>query len=302
MSNRLYIKPVGGLANRLRVINSAVILAKSVGSTCVVLWERNPDLNASFHSLFNSTQDFEVVELAPGFQWKGLKPTYFPDKQSGGIRNVLFSATKGAYGFKHSIWYQEFENIFSELKGQYRPDQISDLQDLNVKALPRISELLDHPNTGSSYISTSWEFGDKEEFILNLEPSDSVSQLANEINIGSTWVGVHIRRTDNTWSSEHSGMDKFRIAMKNQVAANSQIEFLVATDDPNCVDELRQEFGDKIHFANPPALDRNDPIAIKYALVDMVRLSRCQLILGSYFSSFSDIASKMGRTQLEIIT
>jgi len=69
--------------------------------------------------------------------------------------------------------------------------------------------------------------------------------------------------------------------------------FFLATDSPEEEQDMKKLFGDRIiTFAKK--LDRNNPEAIQDALVDLLCLSKTRKIIGSFYSSFSDIAADIG--------
>lgn len=48
----IHITPYGGLANRMRALNAAIEFAISINRPLVATWFRNPELNATYSSLF----------------------------------------------------------------------------------------------------------------------------------------------------------------------------------------------------------------------------------------------------------
>jgi hypothetical protein len=62
----LYLKPVSGLANRLRTIASARVEARRTGRRMQVLWERDHALNCNFRDLFQPPEDFAVTDYCRG--------------------------------------------------------------------------------------------------------------------------------------------------------------------------------------------------------------------------------------------
>ena len=54
-NGNITLLPIGGLANRMRAIASAVYLCRLSGSSLNVYWFRDKGLNASFAGIFNPT-------------------------------------------------------------------------------------------------------------------------------------------------------------------------------------------------------------------------------------------------------
>lgn len=54
----IYLRPVAGLCNRLRAINSAIALARDTCQHLHVYWRLDQEMNTCFHRLFNVPDDF----------------------------------------------------------------------------------------------------------------------------------------------------------------------------------------------------------------------------------------------------
>ena len=48
----IWLVPVGGLANRMKAIDSAVALSRQCGSELHIVWFKDPGLNCRFDQLF----------------------------------------------------------------------------------------------------------------------------------------------------------------------------------------------------------------------------------------------------------
>ena len=57
MNSTIFLKTKGGLCNRLRAIDSAIILSKKIDKKLIVIWENNNDLGANFKDLFEDIKD-----------------------------------------------------------------------------------------------------------------------------------------------------------------------------------------------------------------------------------------------------
>lgn len=121
-------------------------------------------------------------------------------------------------------------------------------------------------------------------------PVESIlSKTDKRIDIDT--VGVHIRRTDNEKSLIYSPTEAFIDAMNKELSSNPNTKFYLATDDDAEENYLKSIYGEKILTYKKRTIDRNDPLGIEDALIDLTNLSNCRKILGSYFSSFSDTAA-----------
>ena len=111
-------------------------------------------------------------------------------------------------------------------------------------------------------------------------------------------VGVHIRRGDHTKAKTFSTMDAFLMAMRS---LPDDTYFVVATDSLAEKTRLLEEFGSKRLWFPAASLSRMTRIGMKSALADFIALSKCKKILGSFDSSFSQIAALYGDVPLEVV-
>ena len=113
-------------------------------------------------------------------------------------------------------------------------------------------------------------------------------------------VGVHIRRTDHVQAIRHAAVEDYIGLMDREVAQNEEVRFFLATDDENVKRRLIDHLG-KERISTAAAELRRDTLAgIEAAVVDLFALSRCGKIIGSYYSSYSEIAAELGHIEMII--
>ena len=106
-------------------------------------------------------------------------------------------------------------------------------------------------------------------------------------------VGVHIRRTDNLPAIGKSSTEAFISSMDQELETHPDTVFYLATDDREEEAALREAFGDLILSNKDRDLSRDSISGIQDAMIDLYSLASTQKIIGSYFSSFTDIAADM---------
>lgn len=111
-------------------------------------------------------------------------------------------------------------------------------------------------------------------------------------------VGVHVRRGDHAKAIKMSPLSAFVKAMD---AEPSNTVFVVATDSSTERHALEDWYRERTWF---PAtkLSRMTQNGMADAVRDFIALSRCRKILGSYNSSFSELAALYGDVPMEVIT
>ena len=111
-------------------------------------------------------------------------------------------------------------------------------------------------------------------------------------------VGVHLRRGDHMKARLLSPTDAFIKAMDAEPA---DTVFIVATDSATDRMFLNEQYKGRIWFpAN--SLSRMTQKGMNDAVMDFMGIARCKKILGSYNSSFSEMAALYGDVPLEVIS
>ena len=245
----LIIQPIGGLCNRMRAINSAMVLAKKQNKKLKVIWNVNAELGCPFEELFEPTDAFTVMNIHS--KWNPIKLFYqFTRKRIG---NEEIRANRNAHGLT-----DEF------------------------------AATLDAP----LYIATEehfFECHDYSAFVPTAEIAARIDALTS--SFGTHNVGVHIRRTDNKPAIGKSSTQAFIDSMQKEISLFPDTKFYLATDDLTEEANLRRIFPDRIISNETRDLSRDSISGIKDALLDLMCLAKTDKIIGSYFSSFTDIAA-----------
>ena len=137
-----------------------------------------------------------------------------------------------------------------------------------------------------------------------LKPSAGILQKGEPLfsQLGAKTVGVHVRRTDHTEAIANSPLSLFADKMRQEMTEVPGTDFFVATDDEGVKRELREALPDaKLIFHDSGIIDRNSKEGICDAYIEMLALSRCRKILGSYNSTFSLLPSYIGDIPLEVV-
>lgn len=135
-------------------------------------------------------------------------------------------------------------------------------------------------------------------FRLNADLQKQLDEYRSQM--GKNTIGIHIRRTDNLESIQHSPIQKFIDFIHSAIQENDTQKFYLATDDQVVKEEFIQLFGDKI-MTMDCVLRRDSEEGIKCALLELYILSSCAKIIGSYYSSYSELAAQIGNIPLIIL-
>lgn len=111
-------------------------------------------------------------------------------------------------------------------------------------------------------------------------------------------VGVHIRRGDHQKARQFSPIHLFIEEMKKEPETTI---FVVATDDRNERKALLEHFDSSRLIFPANTLSRMTLKGMQDALQDFIALSKCQKVLASYNSSFSELAATYGCIPLHVV-
>ena len=261
MNSTIFLKTKGGLCNRLRAIDSAIILSKKIDKKLIVIWENNHDLAANFNDLFEEVKNVKIVAQCPKMLRFFLKKKTFLKL----LNNTLLLNTE--------------------------------ITTLNVKLLFKsttfFSELKAYKHI---YFETEHAFLYPENFKM-FKPIKVIQKIVNK---NETLIGLHIRRTDHVSAILNSTTDLFINTIQKELDQNQTTKFYLATDDLEIKSILLRMFKNKI-ITNNFELSRLSLNGAQNAVVDLFSLATCIKIYGSLGSSFSETAYHIGNNELILL-
>lgn len=263
----LTLIPQGGLCNRMRAIESAIVLSKASHSKLIIQWHKDPGLNCDFEKLFKRDPELFSIQT---LNYNGI------------FSQLKKSVRKRLYRYTFDRYFSE-EEIYEYIKKE------SDLPELISKSSICIASCSHFFNSNNTY--------------RTLKPLDSIIDVVDKLIPESEYlVGVHIRRTDHKVARQYSPISLFENAMNKEIMQNDKVKFFLATDSVEVNERLEKIFPGRIIFNSSKSYARTDEPAIIDALIDVYCLSRTTKILGSYGSSFSEEAAKIGNIELDVLT
>lgn len=267
MVKRVRLVPLSGLGNRMRAIASSIAVVKKYSVPMDIYWHREPGFNAPFLSLF------EKITL-PGISFhdysiKDLFRYNIPRKLNFHLPEFLRKSN---------------QEIFISNECGFLEDKI-----LNSGA-------------GEIILATG---GEQTEFYSIRDLFSPVQEIENIIeSVGRDFpektVGCHIRRTDNDLSVKISSNDKFYKVLDELFISDDSVKVFLCSDDVELKEKFRNKYGDKI-ITYKSVIDRNKKTGIRDAVIEMFLLSQTNYILGSYWSSFSEVSAVLGGKELKIV-
>lgn len=273
-----YIEPMDGLCNRLRVIQSAYLLAQQSGQELTVVWNCRGGMNIPMEELFTIPKDIKIVSL-----------NYHSSNK------LLYTFERIKYKIHYSLTEHRKDCFFISADEMYR-----------IKEAKEEYKILEYLKANKNvYIITCSELvADLEKcdmFLPSQQVLSKLSEVQGYCNVDKNTIGIHIRRTDNEQSILHSPTYLFEQRMTEQLEKNPETKFYLATDSAEEEANLKEKFGDCIITFKNKDTSRHTYQGQIDAYVELLMLSKCKELWGSYFSSFSDMAAKIGQIKIERI-
>jgi hypothetical protein len=270
---RLYIDVQHGLGNRLRAFASAAAIARRTGRDLVVLWVPDHHCECRFADLFET--DIHVIESADALPTHGVRRHTYMELEPGADKSAPI-----------------------------------DLE-IDEDVLVRSAYTLNHP-------ASRWQ--DENAELRALRPVAAVVSLVQSVSVRGC-IGAHVRMeagqgldhhsydSRENWS-QHSHDQIHHWRGKSHYSAfirriDSLFEerpdrrLFLATDLPENYEVFRQRYGQRLCWLPRTCYDRSREQLV-HALADALLLSRCELLLGSTWSSFSELAMRLSTTYSKI--
>ena len=270
----IYIVPNSGLANRMRVIVSGLSFSDKVNHRLTIIWNKDRSLFCSFSDLFEINE--KIIVKNKSFILKTLI------KAQNSL--LIKKAICGLYSIDFTLFDSNVKEFVWSTGSNF----------IDYKKLPF--------KIRNYFFSTCHEFHFETAYLKLLSPVKSIQFEINKNSARFTGktIGVHIRRTDHLQSIVESPLHAFVAAMRLELMADPEINFYVATDDIKVEMLLINKFPGKI-ITYKKDYSRATVKGIQDAMVDLYSLANTCKIYGSYFSSFSYMASRIGNIPLVII-
>lgn len=272
-SNKVIIDVQFGLSNRMRTLASAFVIARELNRKLVLIWK--PDLHC----------DCEFDDL-------------FPDHQLDVLNHNPFDTS--------GMDFYNYMNGPMRREGKLRINHHTD-RDIYIK---------------SAY-SLDCELCDKAQedaFLVSLKPLKVVLETVNKFDLSHN-IGLHIRMGGGVnydldrWDSdefldatgkelmnywrEKSHFRTFLPLVECILKENPGQKFFLAADMQMIYDVFNENFPGSISYYPRSIYDRSKEQQIT-ALIDLYCLSRTKMIYGSNWSSFSEVASRLGNKEVRL--
>ena len=273
--SRIFIDAQHGLGNRMRAIGSAASIAEKTDRELVVVWQPDVHCDCKFEDLFD--YDGAVIEESfvdqaaelgcDVYNYMRVEPGAEKDAEIRLSDRNLYARSAYVLNSPHSSWKDQ--NRF--LRG-LRP----------VEEVRGMVASLRSPNDVSAHVRM--QGGNKYEHLPFEQargnwPEDAHKAIAH-------------------WR-EKSHFSHFFNRIDRLIADGRADTIFLAADLPETYAEFKAYYGDRVTMLDRQFYDRSAE-QMRYALADVLLLGRAPLLLGSFWSSFTELARRLAREPLTV--
>ena len=258
-----------GLANRLRVLASASILAEYTGRKLFVNWFPSEACNVEWQELFQN--QFESRQLP--------------------LSNFKVGIDLYDDSIIQMSWYKDIPRL-------------SVRSESHLVAVHTCRNFQPEGMTNEAYKSAKSLFYKNLRPVDEVQ--ETINDMHRRYFDGCDITGIHIRRNDHLTflKKDHRLVcptEMFVKAMENALRANPETRFFLATDDKKEEKLIMRLFPGVVIVHEKENPRRNTTNGMQDALVDWVLLSKTSRIIAPYASSFSEEAGAVNRIKTEIV-
>lgn len=271
---KVFVDAQHGLGNRLRAIGSAAAIADATDRELVIVWEPDDHCNCRFDDLFEyggSVVHQRFLDDAERLQCDVYNyMTAEPGALKGAPITVrenraIYARTAFVLNSEHSNWGSENRFIQS-----LRP----------VEFIRDLVDSVRNPNDVSAHVRME---GGKQYEHLPYESADNWTREDHEAI--ANW-------------REKSHFAHFMARLDALIAEGNADRVFIAADLPETYQEFISRYGDRVAYLPRSAYDRSAE-QLRYAMADAILLSRAPLMLGSTWSSFSELAMRLALREMD---
>ena len=306
-----------GLGNRMRALASAMSVAESLQRPVLLIWVRDLHLNCSFSSLFVRPLPFSLLEeeiplenlTAAGFQiFNYMRP------EPGAVKDELVDADpdrhlyfRSAFVMNHAMGEWQSGGPQRQLRRLMPADSVARhlVADRSMVGI-HIRNVFDVPREhrgASPHPDRRYDGGRLLPQNESVEGEAAMEGATREYGAEGTSKLLQWRRASH-WTNFVPRMlamqrEHLKLHGGNTSGNVPRLRFYLAADSEDAYSGLSRTFpdGQLVYTRRQCAetrCDFRDCSAMIFSLIDLMNLAATRLILGSGYSSYSEVAAQLG--------
>lgn len=272
---KIFIDAQHGLGNRMRAIASAAAIATGTDRELVIIWAPDDHCACIYEDLFFPHGAVLSEGFATEAESLGLTLFNYMEIEPGAVKNAPI--TMGAF---QDVYIRSAFPLISPCSNWHSENvAIRNLQ----------------PNEVVRALVTSVRNPNDLSIHIRMEGGQSAQHLPYES--AANWTAEAHQHIDESRKRSHF---KYFLPRLDELIAQGLAErVFLATDTPSVYNDLQSRYGNRVTWLNRKVSDRSAQ-AIVYALADAILLSRAPRLLGSTWSSFSELAARLSDAPMTV--
>lgn len=140
-------------------------------------------------------------------------------------------------------------------------------------------------------------------YVRSLEPVPEVArEVSAQLPRASECIGVHVRRGDSVrlpWVNQNT--DERFFAVLDRLPSDSKLFLCTDSTEVERTFADRYGLGTRLYYYQKRSWNQGDEQGQQDALIDLLLLSSCRVIIGSRYSTFTELAWWLGGCQAEVV-
>jgi len=285
---------LGGISNRLKCLVSLWRIGVLTKRKLLIYWPRNSVCGANFSDLFEN--NFQEISREKLFRLK-KKEYKFHDPNDISIENpqkkYLVSDT----------WRWAFlrEEKITKLIAR---DKIENYPIYESRTAPT------QDYKGIDFAFNKINPNIKKEiwrYLKKIKPIEKIREKVSEFeekNSIRDCIGVHIRQGDYLAGKDRLGFvsreEEFINRINELIEVNPKERFFLCTDSEEVQERFKELFKERVVIFSKTNFDREGVVFTQEGLIDLLLLSKTKRILGTYGSTFTEMAWWLGNCKPKI--
>lgn len=268
-AGRLFIDAQHGLGNRLRAIGSAAAIARATERDLVVIWEPDHHCEAQLSDLYA----YGGTVLEHSFQPATATTTHltYMEMEDGAAKDAPLILIEGRDAYVRSAY------VINHPASHWRSEAAF------LRALQPSSDVMALVR-GHSAVNARPQIG------IHIRMEGAPGTDHNSYDRAENWTAEG-HAAINHWRSE-SHHDRFIARTRQLFDADPKAQAFLAADTPASYTAFEDAFAGRIARLDRTVYDRSAS-QLQYALADVLLLARTTHLLGSQWSSFTELSLRL---------
>lgn len=282
MSKRIISICPGGLCNRLKCLISCLRISDKYNRELAINWPKNWACGAEFNELFdNHIKSISIDELEKIEREKNY--FFYTDRNNLILPNREKEVITDTWRF--CLFEEEVSSGFS----REVPPKFGESIDFEYDRIPK--------KVKRKILSEINKIKIKKEILKIVEDFSKKNNVSESI-------GLHIRRGDIVNSKDGWGKisdeEKFIGKIKQILISSPNQTFFLATDSTETEKIVKEMFGKNIVTYSKKVVKRDSPASVIESLIELLILAKTKKIIGTYQSTYTELAWWFGGANKEI--